>query len=751
MKYNQIIPKDGIAGLKENWKKDLLSGFFVFLIALPLSLGIAMASDMPPMAGIVAAVVGGMVVSILAGSHVTINGPAAGLIVVMLGAVETLGEGEALAGYQFTLAAIVLAGVFIFLLGIFKAGAIGDFFPMPVVHGLLASIGIIIISKQIHIMLGVNPQATTPIPLLSEIPQSLIDMNPKIAFIGFISLCFLIILNSPIIKRIRIMKIFPAPMIVVLISIGLGYVFNLEEEHSYFFLDKQAYFISPQFLVTLPDNIFESIAFPDFGKIGTYKFWMVVITITLVQSLETVMIAKAVEQLDSYKRRVNFDKDLRAMGIGNIISGSIGGLPMIAEIVRSSANISNGAKTRWANFFHGVFMLVFVIFFPQLIHRIPLAALAAMLVFTGYRLASPQEFGLLYRVGLIQFSIFLITIVITLATDLLIGVFSGIVVKTIFQLYYGAPIRSLFQPSLSIKHDDADTYRISIAQSITFTNYLSFKRFLKRIPNNKHIILDFSGAEFVDYTVMEHLHILQSEYKEYGGKLELVGLDNLTPLSMHPLSVRVANVHVKTKTAQLNERQKRIATIAQQNGYIFNPQKVLFDSKLKNLPFFLSKQLKYEDNILYKNISDTHIQLSDIHAKEGDQIGLRIYNFTALLITDTPVRLPLFSLQKEHFTDKVLSKAGFKDINFEEHEQFSKMFLLQGKNEAQIRAFFDKPLMDLMVNYPKYHVESDGNSILIHKEIKFLDSQELEELIGLGEKWRFYITQRNIQEMPTFK
>ncbi|MCU0392436.1 MAG: SulP family inorganic anion transporter, partial [Thermoflexibacter sp.] len=197
MKYNQIIPKDGIAGLKENWKKDLLSGFFVFLIALPLSLGIAMASDMPPMAGIVAAVVGGMVVSILAGSHVTINGPAAGLIVVMLGAVETLGEGEALAGYQFTLAAIVLAGVFIFLLGIFKAGAIGDFFPMPVVHGLLASIGIIIISKQIHIMLGVNPQATTPIPLLFEIPQSLIDMNPKIAFIGFISLCLLIILNSP--------------------------------------------------------------------------------------------------------------------------------------------------------------------------------------------------------------------------------------------------------------------------------------------------------------------------------------------------------------------------------------------------------------------------------------------------------------------------------------------------------------------------------------------------------------------------
>ncbi len=740
-----ILPKDGIAGLRENWQKDILSGFFIFLIALPLSLGIAMASGMPPLAGIIAAVVGGTVVSMLAGSYVTINGPAAGLIVVILGAVETLGAGDAMAGYKFTLAATVVSGGFIILFGILRAGILGDFFPTAAVHGLLASIGIIIISKQLHVMIGVSPAAKTPIPLLLEIPQSLMGMNPKIALIGFISLAILIMLNLPAVKRIKFMKMIPAPMVVVLVGVMLGNLFDLKHEHKYLLLENHEYTIGPKFLVTLPKSIIEGITFPDFGKIGDYHFWLVVMTITLVQSLETIMMAKAVEQLDPYKRPVNLNKDLRAIGIGNLISGGLGGLPMIAEIVRSSANITNGAKTRWANFAHGAFMLLFVAFAPQLIQQIPLAALAAMLVFTGYRLASPKEFRLVYKIGSSQLVIFVFTIIMTLATDLLIGIFSGIALKLAIHFYYGASLSTLFKPNVSVRHDNENTYHIYIAKSATFTNYIAFKQFLERIPKGKHIILDFSGAEIIDHTVMEHLHYLSDTYIKAGGKFEMLGLDNLTPLSGHPLAVRVASANVKTAT--LNERQQRIAEIAQKLGYTFSPQKVLFDSKLKNLPFFFKRQFKYEDNMLHKNIDDAHIQLSDIHAREGDQIGLRFYNFTALLITDLPARIPQFSLEKENYTDRFLLNAGYKDINFDYHKQFSDMFLLHGTNEAQIRAFFDKTLMDLMVKYSHYHVESDGSSILIHCGMKFLDTSDLEALIQVGEVWRSYITQQRVVDV----
>lgn len=739
---NNSVPRDGIAGLREHWQKDILSGFFIFLIALPLSLGIAMASGMPPMAGIIAAVVGGMVVSLLAGSYMTINGPAAGLIVVMLGAVETLGAGDAMAGYKFTLAATVISGGFIVLLGILKAGILGDFFPTSAVHGLLASIGIIIISKQLHIMLGVTPISKTPIPLLMEVPHSLVVMNPQIAIIGFTSLAILIIFSLASVKKIRLLKMIPAPMIVVVVGIILGHIFDLEHEHKYLLLDTHEYTIGPKFLVTLPANVLDGITFPDFGQIGNYHFWIAVLTITLVQSLETIMSAKAVEQLDPYKRHANLNKDLRAIGIGNIISGGIGGLPMIAEIVRSSANIANGATTRWANFSHGAFMLLFVVFAPQLIHQIPLATLGAMLVFTGYRLASPKEFRIVYKVGSSQLIVFVFTIIMTLATDLLIGVFAGIALKLAIHFYYGAPLSSLFKPTVSVRHDNADTYHIYVAKSAIFTNYIAFKQFIQRIPKGKHIILDFSGAAIVDHTVLEHLHHLSEEYREVGGKFDLVGLDNLTPLSGHPLAMRVASANVKT--AVLNERQQRIAEVAQKQGFTFSPQKVLFDSKLKSLPFFFTKQFKYEENMLHKNIDESHIQISDIHAREGDQIGVRFYNFTALLITDMPVKVPQFSIEKENFTDRMLAKAGFKDIDFEEHKQFSDMFLLHGTNEAQIRAFFDKVLMDMMIGYPNYHIESDGNSILIHKGMKLLNIKDLEEMMLLGEMWRSYIIEQKI-------
>lgn len=535
------LPKTGFPGLRENWRSDLLSGFLVFLIALPLCLGISMASGFPPMAGIITAIIGGLIVSRLNGSYVTINGPAAGLIVVIVDAVQSLGQGDAMAGYRYTLAAIVFASILQVLLGVFKAGKLSAFFPSSVVHGMLAAIGIIIMAKQIHVLLGVKPQAKTLIGTIAEIPHSIYEFNPEIAIIGIAGLILLII--WALIKN-RKLKMIPAPLLVVLLGLALERYFDLDHIHKYLFLPDTEFLphheftIGPAFLVSVPEHFMAGFYFPDFGKIATVEFWEAVVTIWLVGSLESLLSASAVDRLDPYKRSSNLNRDLTAVGIGNCIAGMIGGLPMIAEIVRSSANINNGAKTAWANFFHGLFLLVFVALFPTLIHEIPLASLAALLVFTGFRLASPKEFAKVWSIGLDNFIVFLATIIGVLAIDLLVGVFIGIAVKLIIHVFRGLKFSNAFSMAYHVKQTDPDTYHIAVSGAAVFSNFMGLKSMLSTMPEKKTVIFDLSDAELIDHTVMESIHHFAEDYTREGGKCEIAGLENHKPFSNHHLAGR---------------------------------------------------------------------------------------------------------------------------------------------------------------------------------------------------------------------
>jgi MFS superfamily sulfate permease-like transporter len=533
------VPKTGIPGLIENWRSDVLSGFLVFLIALPLCLGIAMASGFPPMGGIITAIIGGVIVSRLNGSYVTINGPAAGLIVVIVDAVAELGQGDAMAGYRFTLAAIVCASVLQVLLGVFKAGKLSAFFPSSVVHGMLAAIGIIIMAKQIHTLLGVKPQAKTLLGTIAEIPHSIMELNPDIALIGGLGLALLIIwslVKSPTLKMI------PAPLLVVLLGLGMERYFDLDHVHNYMFLPDAKFLphhefsIGPAFLVSVPEHFLAGFTFPDFGKIATLEFWEAVVTIWLVGSLESLLSASAVDKLDHYKRNSNLDRDLAAVGVGNILSGMLGGLPMIAEIVRSSANINNGAKTAWANFFHGLFLLIFVALFPKLIHEIPLASLAALLVYTGFRLASPKAFAKTMAIGLDSFILFVVTIIGILATDLLVGVLIGIALKLLMHVARGVKLKNLFTMAYHVEKDEANTYHVAISGAAVFSNFIALKSMLAELPEKKSISFDLSEVDLIDHTVMEFIHDFSNEYRHNGGLCSIVGLHDHEPYSDHPLA-----------------------------------------------------------------------------------------------------------------------------------------------------------------------------------------------------------------------
>lgn len=532
---NKNIPADGLAGLKQNFGTDAMSGFLVFLLAMPLSLGIAKASDFPPIMGLITAMIGGLVVSFFAGSRLTIKGPAAGLIVIVAGSVAELGAGDTQLGWHLALGAVVVAGVIQVLFGLLKFGKLSDFFPFAAVEGMLAAIGLIIISKQIHILLGVNPvnhegkPLVEPLELFSEIPHTFAHFNSNSAIIGIISLAIVLLfplIKSPITKKI------PAPLIVLLVAIPLAMFLDIKTSN-------------PKGLVHFDKGLMDSLAinvsFGGLSMIGTFiKF---VIMFALVGSLEALLTVKAIDLSDPYKRKSNYNKDLIAVGIGNIISGVLGGLPMISEVARSSNNVNNGAKTRWANFFHGFFILLFLLFATVFSDLIPSSALAAMLIGVGIKLAHPRVFKHMLHIGKEQLLIFIVTIIVTLSTDLLLGIFAGILVKVIVEMSHGVSIASMFKNNFVTElHNDRSI--IHVKDCSVFTNVIQLKNTIDSLPEGKDVEINFHKAKVVDHTTMSVLKQYKDEFQAKNLKFALNGLDSHKKIGHDETSMHVLKVHL---------------------------------------------------------------------------------------------------------------------------------------------------------------------------------------------------------------
>jgi len=529
-KTNSLTPKDGILGLKQNFTSDILSGFIVSLLALPLSLGIATASDFPnPMYGVLTAIIGGMIVSLFAGSLLTIKGPAAGLIVICAGSVAAFGGGEM--GWQMTLGVILVASVLQILFGFLKLGKLSDFFPLSAVHGMLAAIGIIIISKQLHILLGVSPTnaegkpMVEPLELIAALPSTFAKISQNLAVVKTGLVCLALVLGIPMIPNKWIKKI-PVPMLVLIVAIPLAMFLGLKDiKGALLHFDKP-------FLELVKVNV----SFKGVNQIGT--FIQYVILFAIIGSLESLLTAKAIDLSDPFRRKSNFNKDLIAVGTGNVFAGIFGGLPMISEVARSSANVSNGGKTRWANFFHGLFLLLFMLLLIPVIQLIPKAALAAMLIGVGIKLAHPKEFIHALHIGKEQFIVFVVTIIFTLGIDLLVGIAAGIITEIIINLINGKPLNRSFKSSVEINEETEGIYMVNINDAAVFSNFMGIKNKLYAIPNGKRVFIDLSNCKLVDHSAMENLHHFEQDYYEAGGEVELIGLDDHQPVANHKLSAR---------------------------------------------------------------------------------------------------------------------------------------------------------------------------------------------------------------------
>lgn len=508
---------NGIAALKANFKADFVSGFSVSLIALPLCLGIAIASGFPPLAGLITAIVGGLFASRISGTYVTISGPAAGLIVINLGAIETLGGTEGYAGYPHALGAILIGGIIMASFGFMKVGKLGDFFPLAAVHGMLASIGVIIIIKQLFPALGYVPEKGSILFAASQIPQAFLNLDLHSSIIAGVALAILIV--HPKIK-IKAIQTIPAPMWVLIATVPLAAYMNSDTVK----------------MVVMPKNLLGEggITFPSFEKIGQSAFWVAVIGVALVSGIESLLSAKAVDNIDPLKRKSNLNEDLVSMGLGSSVAAAIGGLPMISEIVRSSANISNGAKTQWANFAHGLFLLIYLLVGVFLIEMIPLAALASMLVFTGFRLASPKEFRHMYHIGWMALTVFVATLFMVLLTDLIQGIAYGILLNYLLIIIRGVGFGELLKAKIEI---DESQHLIMLVGGHTFSNYLSLKKQLATVTDTwPKVTIDLAKIHLLDHTVLQHLNRMALDAQEQRRTLEIINLDTLRGDTPHAIS-----------------------------------------------------------------------------------------------------------------------------------------------------------------------------------------------------------------------
>lgn len=507
-----MAARTGAKDYLKSFSSDFPASIVVFLVALPLCLGIALASNAPAFSGLIAGIVGGIVIGFASRSQLSVSGPAAGLTAIVIAALIALPSFEAF------LLAVMIAGVFQILLGFLKAGIIGDYVPNAVIKGMLAAIGLILIINQVPHLLGDDSHFETDDGIgkaegniFSNFINAFAHITPIALLIGGIGLAFHFVWEKMTAGRKGFIRLVPAPLLVVLIGVGINMIYNSSTGNG----------LLGEHLVNIPvasstSEFFSFFSRPDWGQLGNYQVWLTGATIALVASLESLLSIEAIDDLDPYQRVTPTNRELKAQGLGNLVSGFVGGLPVTSVIVRSSANVNAGARTKMSAIYHGMLLLLCVAFIPVVLNLIPKAALAAVLIFTGYKLAKPALFIAFYKKGWDQFLPFVITIAAILATDLLKGVIIGIGIGLFFV------IRSNFRSSVFVV-SDANKYLFRLRKDVSFLNKPIIKNRLEKVPSGSYVLIDASRADFIDKDIIETIEdfLIHAPLKDITAELKV--------------------------------------------------------------------------------------------------------------------------------------------------------------------------------------------------------------------------------------
>ncbi|MDG2312186.1 MAG: SulP family inorganic anion transporter, partial [Flavobacteriales bacterium] len=728
MSANNLNPSEGFKGLIENWRSDLFASISVSLVALPLALGIAVASNMSPMSGVLSAIIGGVVTTFFRGGHLTINGPAAGLIAAILGGLVALDN-----NINYVLAAIVVAGGIQVVLGVFKLGRFAKLLPSSVLHGILAAIGVIIIAKQAPYALGTTSNADTVIGNLLDVFYKLPDANPFVFIVALGGILILVFYKKTSNKIIRAL---PAPMWVLILALPMVIGFDFFNEHSISFLGK-SYGVGPKLLIDIPQDPLDCIMHPDFGMIGTLAFWLTVLSITTIASIVTLASARAVDKLDPFKRTTNLNKDLIGVGISTMVSGALGGLPITSVIVRSTVNVNNNAKTKWSNLYHGIFLILFVLILAPVLRSVPLAALAAILVHTGFKLASPLVFKHAYDQGVEQLFFLSSTLIITLFTNLLYGIMGGILITLVSHILlarvgFWSFFKMIYKSGSKVERLENGSYDVKLKGISNFLYALQLEKLFEKIPIGSVVRVDMSETRLVDLSIMENVIDFKRIQDNNGGDVKLMGLDNHVASSSHNRALKIVTGQVRK---QMTKRQVRLQEMASENGWSFERDVDWNTSYLRNFKFFDSRPIEMKTNCLQGLDLENNArwEIADIVFDEGALLALEIYQTTVQVIR-LPSPIPRFIINKEGLFNKVFNRVrAFSEFNLNielmKHTEFSGKFQLSGDDEDAIRTFFTANLIHFLEKNEIHHIESNGEALMIFKYLHIARTVEVPSML----------------------
>ncbi|PHR26609.1 MAG: hypothetical protein COA38_14500 [Fluviicola sp.] len=732
------IPLTGWKGFKKHWKNDVVAAVSVALVALPLSLAIAKGMGVPPISGLITAVIGGLITTFVRSAYLTINGPAAGLIaVVAASAVALSPTGEAIDGFPFVLAAIVIAGGLQVVIGLLKFGRIADIFPTSVIQGVLASIGIIIFAKQMHVAMGTTSNGENTVEIIGDIFQKLPEIDPYIAIISGLGI-ILLFFHSRI--SYKVFHFIPAPIWVLAIGIPIVFLYGYLEANEIAVFGK-VFHAPKDYLIDVPDNWMNGFSFPDFSKVNTAPFWMAVISINLISSVITLAATKAVDKLDPYKRKTDLNKDLTAVGFSSMVAGFVGGLPILSVIVRSTVNVHNNAKTKWSNFYHGLFIAIFILVGLPIIKMFPVAALAAVLVVTGIKLASPRVFKEVYKQGLEQIVFMLATIIITLYKGPLAGIIGGISMTMIAHLLISRVsvpqfIQMVFKSGTNLKEHHDGSYTLRVKGIANFMTLLRLITMLEKIPAGSDLKIDLAKTRLIDLTFQEKLMEFRAAHRLTGGKVQIIGLNQHVASSNHKLALKTLILPNFQKTSP---RQQRIKQMALNNKWLYTLEEQVDTSELLDFNFFQTRPLESKQNVIGGDFSESKAdwEISDIVFDEGAMLSKEVYKTTVQLV-HLSEEIPSFLLDQEGIFDKLFDRVIYSlsdnhDIDFSEYPVFSKSIRLTGEDEEEVRKLFTPGLIRFLEEEQVYHIECNGSALIIFKSLRIASTDEIKNMVRFTE------------------
>ena len=716
-------PQNGIKGLR-HWRYDLSAGMQVALVSLPLSLGIAIASGAPPITGVISAIIAGLVFPFLGGAYVTISGPAAGLAPALLSGMLLLGNGDLAAGYPLVLVAICLTGLLQILLSFANAGRFAIFLPVTVVEAMLAAIGIIIIVKQIPALLGaMAPASKSMLTSISQLPQAFAEMHAAIFFIGCLCLFLMFFINQ---TKMEWMRKIPAPLTVVIVGLVLGYVFQLDA----------------RYMISMPHDILEGgITLPAFGEVWERRelWWgvlIVVITLTLIDGIESLATIAGVDKIDPFQRKSHANTTLRAMGVSNTMSSIFGGLTIIPGGIKSRVNIDAGGRTLWANFYNACFLVVFLFLAKDLISRIPLAAIGAILVYVGWRLCELRVFSRTYAIGRDQIIIFIFTILAILSTDLLYGILLGISAEVLMLLYLLTPslrvvitgrftfqqsvelffknLINLFRsPIIAVKEDKANSephYRILLGSVVCF-NLIYLDKLLQSLPSNAGITLvTTESGHIIDHTAMEYLHQIEEQFVRDGRSFELQGLDNYYQFTPHALSARMSSLKIVRERTRLSDRAERMSKYAETHQLSFSePVSAIIDPY--NFVYLRRGADKSESNVVQGDFLGCHIKLFDYsHTSAPDYY---VEHRHTLMLLSMPLDLalcPSIVITPENYLERYL--VEFNEMPYGTVSKTGDIYRLYTQGTPEQTQAFAQRVDNFLKTHPKLYLECRGTAML---------------------------------------